>query len=157
VTDGTPTLGQALEAALDVAASKAGDATGLIEAASGHARVEAEVVDVDRLGVIVERVRVTTGPGDLAQRAKRVVERVRPDGQRMRTVEVDNRLGGGILRTAPVETGGGRFYQIDLDENGGILTRHRKDESGRRQQERFTMTREGLGRLVDDLSQALDD
>jgi len=157
VTDTSPSLRQALDAALDAATGKDEGAAGTIEASSGGIQVKADIADVDRLGVVIDRVEVTTDSGNIEQRAARLVKQVRPDGQRLRAIEVDNRLGGGMLRTSPLKTNGGRFYEIDLNETGGVLTRHRKDAEGQRHAEQFTMTREGLGRLVEDIGKALED
>jgi len=149
-------LGKALEALLDDA-TRSEHAPGLLEASYGGARVQAEIVDVDRLGVIVERLRVQAGSGDLEGQAERIAQTVRPAGQQLRAVEVDTRLHGGVLRTTAEHMVGGRFYQVGIDAQGAELTRHHKDEDGRRVRERFTLTREHLGRLVDELSEALED
>lgn len=154
MTEPRPTLSQALDAALDAAASKVGTAPGTIEAAAGGATVVAEVVDVDRLGVVVDRLRINIGPGDLVHRSKRVSECVRPGGADLHAIELDTRLGGGVLRTKPLEDD--RFYELGLDETGGVLTRHHLDSDGRRCAEPFTVTRESLGRLVDELSDSLE-
>jgi len=149
-------LSKALEAKLNDTPYSGGEPR-VIEATAGNVRVRAEVVDVDRLGVVVERLRVEAGLGDTIRRAQRVEATLRPAGQRLQAVEVDERLGGGVLRTSADHMMGGRFYQVDLDTEGAELTRHKKNENGRRTRERFTLTREHLGKLVDDLSEVLGD
>ena len=149
-------LGSALEALLNEAATAAGS-PGVIEAQKGSSRVRAEVVDVDRLGVVVERLRIDCPAGDLAGRMARVAASVRPAGQHLKPIEMDERLGGGTLRTTAEHMMRGRFYQVGIDLQGAELARHRRDESGQRTREKFTLTREHLGRLVDELSDALSD
>jgi len=154
VTGARPTLSQALDAALDAATGKGENAPGTIEATAGGATVVAEIIDVDRLGVVVERLRVTTGPGDLKLRAVRAAERVRPGGAALHAIELDTRLGGGVLRTETQRDN--RFYELGLDETGGVLTRHHKESNGRRSREPFTVTRADLEQLLDELSESLD-
>jgi hypothetical protein len=149
-------LGAKLEALLDEA-SRGDSPAGVIHASHGGVSVQAEIIDVDRLGVVVESLKVHAGAGDVAKRVDRVAATVRPAGQPLRTIEVDARLGGGVLRTTAEHMMGGRFYSVDIDSEGAELTRHRRDESGQRTREKFTLTREHLGRLVDDLSDALSD
>ncbi len=81
----------------------------MIEAQKGSSRVRAEVVDVDRLGVVVERLRIDCPAGDLAGRMARVAASVRPAGQHLKPIEMDERLGGGTLRTTAEHMMRGRF------------------------------------------------
>ena len=129
------TLGGKLEALLD-AASRADGPAGVIQATHGDTSVQAEIVDVDRLGVVIERLKVQTGGGDVARQAARVASSVRPAGQRLKAIEVDARLGGGVLRTTAEHMMGGRFYAVEIDPEGAELTRHRRDESGKKRQQR---------------------
>ena len=124
----------------------------------GGRRAEADVIDADRLGVEVERVRVQ-GPSSAAieARAIAIAAHLRPGGERLVPVEIDDQLGGGVLRTHRQEVRAGRFYQVDLDVDGAELGRFRVNDDGERIPEPFTVTREQLGQIVDALSPKADD
>ena len=146
-------LGDLLEQKLDLPGSERGRIG--VEAPSGAA-AEVDVVEVDRLGARVDRVRVTTpAPGPLARQADGIAERVRDLGDRLVPVEVDDRLGGGVLRTAPQEIRGRRFFEVELDGEGATVERYQVGEDNQRERQPFTLTREQLGRLVDDLEDGL--
>ena len=146
-------LGDLLEKKLDLPGS--GEGRVQVEAEDGTA-VELDVVDRDRLGATVDRVRVSVPqPGPLPQQAEAIAGRVRDLGGRLVPVEVDERLGGGTLRTAPEEIRGGRFYEIGLDGDGATVDRYQVGDDGARQRQPYTLTREQLGRLVDDLAEGL--
>jgi hypothetical protein len=115
-------------------------------------RIEAHVVDADRFGVVVERLRVDGAPGDAATRANDLVENLRPGGQRLVPLEIDPRLGGGVLRTPAEEMSEGRYFQVEVDAQGAELSRHRVDPTGGRAPEPFTVTREQLGSIVDTMA-----
>ncbi len=133
------------------------DAPGAAAAEHGAARATVDVVDADRLGVVVERLRVDAGPGDIAGRARRLAEGLRPAGERLRAVEVAPELGGATLRSDPEDMHGGRFFQVDVDGEGAEITRHRAVRGEPRVREAFGLTREQLGRVVDDLARGLED
>ena len=132
-------LGAKLEALLDEA-SRGGSPAGVIHASHGGVSVQAEIIDVDRLGVVVASLKVLAGAGDVAKRVDRVAATVRPAGQPLRTIEVDARLGGGALRTNAEHMMGGRFYAGDSEAVRTELIRHRRDESGQRTRDKFTLS-----------------
>jgi len=147
-------LGDLLERKLDLPGSERGRVE--VESPSG-ATAEVDVVELDRLGAKVDRVRVTSpAPGPLPRQADDISGRVRDLGDRLVPVEVDERLGGGVLRTDPGEIRGGRFYEIDLDGDGATVERYQVGEDNARERQPFTLTREQLGRLVDDLEDGLN-
>ena len=148
-------LSQALEAALH-AASIAPDGPTTVEAESNGTHVQATVHDADRLGIVVEGVRVRAGPGDLRKRTQRL-EGIRPAGERMRAVEVSPSLGGSKIRTRTDDIRNGEFFEIDVRADGAELQRYRKTAGGCRVIEPFTVTRKHLGNLVDQIADALDD
>lgn len=115
-------------------------------------RAEVDAHDADRIGVVIERIKVSGPKMDVGERAERIADRVRPGGEAVVPIEVDPGLRGAVLRTDPERMKGGRFYQVDVDEAGAELTRHRRTEDGGRAAETFTVTREQLGDLVDGLS-----
>lgn len=122
---------------------------------------EAGTVEVDLsakgpIGAKVHRVRVEVrGGGSLQVQAGRICERVRGLGERLVPVEVDARLGGGVLRSDPKDMRGRRYYEVGLDGTGATLERWRAKDGGGRDREPFELTREQLGRLVDDLAEGL--
>ncbi len=142
-------LGKAVEEAIEE--------TGTITVDTEGRRATIHVVDSDRFSVVVDRLRVEDragGSGKVQQRAERLSERVKPEGRAMRPTEVAPDLGGAILRTAPREKTR-EFYQLEIDSSGAGLSKHRVGSDGKRQTEPFTLTREELGRIVDDMDDGL--
>ncbi len=123
---------------------------------------EAGTVEVDLsakgpIGAKVHRVRVESrNPGPLEQQATGICERVRGLGERLVPVEVDDRLGGGVLRSDPGDMRGKRYFEVGLDGEGATLERWKAKPQGGREREAFEVTREQLGRLVDDLAEGLN-
>ncbi|NOY26374.1 MAG: hypothetical protein GXP62_10925 [Oligoflexia bacterium] len=117
------------------------------------ARIDAS--RVGPIGVVVNRLRVQGRPGDIERRAQAIATELRPQGERLDTVEVAPGLGGAVLRTRPEDMRGGRFFQVDLDEGGADLSRQRRKAEGGRQPQPFSLTREELGRVVDTLGEIL--
>lgn len=138
------TLGEAAEAAT----TGAGEV--VVEDEAGR-RATIKVRDADRLAVELEGISVHA-PADLGARARHLEAELRPGGERLRAFEVDPRLGGGTLRTAPGDMRGGRYFEVGLTPDGASLDRRRVDPAGDRHAEGFTLTREQLGRLVDTLA-----
>ncbi len=139
-------LRDALEDALDQAS--AGDT---VEVESGGGKARVDVVDVDRLGVRVRGVKVTRDRDiPLEQLTHELPDRVRSLPQRVAPIEIDSGLGGGIFRT-PVDDRKQDYFQIDVRGRDSEVERY-VVEDGERKATDFTITREGLGRLVDELS-----
>jgi len=136
-------LGDALEKKI------AGPGTVVVDVGGKKATVD--VADADRIGVVIERLRVDGAEGSVVDRANDLAEHLRPNGDRLVPVEVDANLGGGTLRTAPDEMRG-HFHQVDVDAKGAELTRHRVDDNGSRQREGLGVTREQLRSLVDTMA-----
>ncbi len=113
---------------------------------------EVDVVDADRLGVRVLRVRVegsaSRGPDAVRDAAARLPEALRGLPERMITVEVAPALGGAILRSAPDDVQNREFFEARTDGRVTELERVRALPSGR-ERVPFTITREALGRIVD--------
>jgi len=139
----TGTLREALDQAVD--------GRGHHEAEVEGRKAEVEVRDADRIGVVIDRLKVTGPSEDVRQRVERIGQSVRPGGEAVVPIEVDPGLEGAVMRTDPEHMRGGRFYQVDVTEHGAELTRQRRTEGGGREQEPFTVTREQLGDLVEGL------
>jgi hypothetical protein len=114
-----------------------------------------ELSDEDRLGVSVERLRIRGGEGSIAERAQGLARECRPAGRSLGVVELDPRLGGGVLRSAPEGRGVQRYYELQLDEQGAELRRHRRDPEGRREQEPYPLTHEQLDELIEGMRRGL--
>lgn len=143
----TPTLSEALDAAL------AGSA-GTVSAGAGDITVEVDVVDIDRIGIVIDRVSVRGGSGSLEERAQRVTERVKPDGQPLRPVEIDPRLGGGQLRS-PVDSKR-RYFEANVTESAIEIRRQQVTEDNDRTPADLTITRGQLGELIEQLEDVVD-
>jgi hypothetical protein len=124
---------------------------GTVEVDVGGKRATVDVTDADRLGVVIDRLRVDGAEGSIVDRTEHLAEQLRPNGDRLVPLEVDPNLGGGVLRTAPDEMRG-HFHQVDVDQNGAELTRHRVDDNGGRHREGLGVTREQLRSLVDTMA-----
>lgn len=140
------TLGHALDGAL----GKKGK-TGEVVVEQGGAKAVVDVVDADRLGVRVRRVKVTHAEErDVASEAAALPERLRNLPEHVAPVEVDPGLGGAILRTRPEEMREREFYQVDVGKRDVEVRRFRAGDEGREQAD-FTMTRGQLEKLVDEM------
>jgi hypothetical protein len=132
---------------LSEVADEAMSAPGAVVVSSGGLSAEIEVVESGPVGVVVGRVRVVGPSGDVARRAAEVAEGVRPGGTSLRAVEVDARLGGATLRSSVDRHR--RFYEVGITGEAVELTRTRVGEDGTRRKADFSLTREGLGELLD--------
>lgn len=141
-------LGRAIEAAID---DRRGE-PGVVEAEADGAKAEVEVLEADRLGVRVSRVRVTRAePFDLEEEAAELPERLRSLPERMTPVEIDKRLGGGRFRTDPDEIVDREFFELDLKNERELdLRRLRAGDNGREVID-WTMTRRQLRGVLDEL------
>lgn len=162
-------LSKALDEALDAhleraqAARAAGEPApgppGQIEIEAGGVTLEADVVDCERIGATVDRLRVSRDePGDVAAQAGAIAGRMHGLGERVEPVELAPELGGGVLRTAPDDMVEGRFFEIGISDDGrqAELERYQVGEDGERSREPFTVTRRSLGRVVDGLAEGLE-
>ncbi len=143
-------------------ARKAGEpdpgAPGRIELEADGVSLEADVVDCERIGATVDRLRLRREqPGDVQAQAGAIAGRMQGLGERVQPVEVDPGLGGAVLRTAPDDMVDGGFYEISVGDDGrqAELERWKVGEGGQRQREPFTVTRDKLGRVVDGLAEGL--
>lgn len=136
-------LGKALDEALDRGEP------GTVVAEAGGRRVEAEVVDVDRLGVRLGRVKVSAaGPRDVEAIAREWPEKLRSLPDRVAPVEVDAGLGGAVFRSEPDAEQG--WFEVEVRGAEAEIGRRRRTEAGREAVD-WTMTREGLRRLVEEV------
>lgn len=118
----------------------------------GATRVEVDVTDVDRLGVSVRGVRVrASAPGDLRGCVDRLPDALDALPERVTPVEVDPVLGGAVLRSAPRRR---EYYEVRTDGREVSIEKLRAAPEGRTRVP-FTLTREQLGRLVEDVGEAV--
>ena len=91
---------------------------------------------------------------DVAEEAERLGRAVRSLGAELIPIEVDPGLGGAILRTRPDEKRPDEFFELDCERRGKTrLRRLRSMEEGGREPVDFSMTREQLGRLVEEVTE----
>ena len=76
--------------------------------------------------------------------------RQRRDALRGQPVEVDASLGGATLRTSPDEMRRGRFFEVNVRPDETEVHRYRV-EQGERKREEFTLTRDQLRELIDEV------
>ena len=127
---------------------------GTVEISSGEGEARIDVADSDRLGVRVREVHLTRGNAfDIAEEATALPERLRALPERVQPVEVAPTLGGAVLRSRPEEMRNREFFQVDLEGTRELrINRYRSSTDGERQKVDWTMTREQLEQLVDELS-----
>lgn len=140
-------LGQDLKSALD----GAHNGTAIVDLDGAHAEVDVE--EVDRLAARVRGVRVHRAQDfDLAREAPDLAGRVRSLGEDLVPVEVSPVLGGAVLRTKPEHLRNHEFYELELHGNRDLELRRMRAEPGKdRQAVDFVLTRDQLGRLIDEL------
>jgi hypothetical protein len=143
--DDTPSLREALDAALVGA--------GTASASAGDVTVEVDASDTDRLGVVVDAIRVRGGKNSLTERAARVASGVHPGGTALEPIEVDARLGGGHLRS-PVDRRR-RYFEANITESEIEVRRTQIGDDSTRQPSDLTVTRDQLGELIEQLEEAV--
>jgi hypothetical protein len=126
---------------------------GQVEATAGPHQVEVAVVDADRLGVLVDGVRVRGPVADPVATAERLAEQLRPGGEPMRVNERAPELGGATMRSP--RRADGRYFEVHVDGQGAELHQQRVGPDGQRQREPFGLTREQLGQAIDALTGAM--
>jgi hypothetical protein len=143
-------LSKAMNDALD--AHPGGDATIEADADSGSAAVE--VTDVGKIGVRIKRVRIEkTTPTALEEAAVSIPKGLRSLGEPLNPVEVAPSLGGARFRTSPEEIHEGEYFELEIHQSGkSELSRTRVDNDGNREDVDWAMTRDNLGRLLDELT-----
>ena len=120
----------------------------------GPKHAEIEVGDVDRLGVRVRRVRVSRGAEiDVREAAATLPDRMRTLHEPVIPIEVDGANGRAILRTDPDEMRRREFFEVDVHGSGDIdVKRLKVRDDGERDDIDWTLTREQLGRLLDEIA-----
>jgi hypothetical protein len=138
---------EALDAALG-----AGDGTGRIVVTGDDGAAEIDAVAIGPIGVRVRAVRIDRGVDvDIALEAAALPDRVRTLPDRVVPVEVDPGLGGAILRSHPDDMREQEFWELDVRRRSTTVRKQRVRPDGQREGVDFTLTREQLGRLVDEV------
>ena len=108
--------------------------------------------EVGKLGVRVSRIRVEReDPYDVERVARDWPRDLRDLPDRIEPVEVDPRLGGASLRSKPDEMRDDRFIDVEVRDRSAEVRRFTRNRGGERRAADMTLTREQLGRMVDDL------
>lgn len=126
---------------------------GSITAEHEGARAHVDVVASGPIGVRVKRVTVQRSRDvAVADAATSVSERlgsVLPE--RVEPVEVDPALGGAVLRTRPEDIHNREYLEVEIRGTRKVdIRRWRVEDEGRAEAD-WSMTRDQLGRLLDDL------
>jgi hypothetical protein len=131
---------------LDEAIDALPDGGGTIVVPAGNGTAEVEVVERDRLGVQVRRVRVAGAPVDAAVEVERLSRhRALPP---LAPVEVEPRLGGGVLRSEADADG---WFEATVRPDATTVERHRPAPDGR-ERDTWALTRRDLGRWLEALA-----
>ncbi len=136
-----PTLDDALDAM---------DGPGVIDVVEEGGRTQVDAREVGPLGVRVRGLTVGRSERDVGREAEDLPGRLRAIPERVVPVEVDKKLGGAILRTAPDQMRRGRFFEFDVRADHTEIRRY-KVHDGERGREDFTLTRDQLRDLIDEV------
>ncbi len=149
-------LADGVDEALAARQRDGGERIGL---AAGGAEAEARVVDSDRLGVRVGRLRVRKAERfDVAGEVAALPDRLRSLPEKLRAIEVDNRDGRAVLRTRAEEMRKREFFEVQIDGGRDLdVRRFRVDDQGDRRAIDWTMSREQFGRMLDELAATTGD
>jgi hypothetical protein len=90
-------------------------------------------------------------PVDVSAEAERLPGAIRSLPDRVAPVEVDAGLGGARLRSRPDELRGGDFFEIDVEPTRSSVRRTAVGEHGQRGPAEWTLTREQLERLIEEV------
>lgn len=117
----------------------------------GDRRARVDVVEADRIGVRIRKLEVERDqPVDVAREARELPDRVRSLPDRIAPVEIAPSLGGARLRTRPDELRGREYFEVDVEPQRTTVRRTRATDDGREPVD-FTLTREQLERLIDEV------
>ena len=149
-------LREAIEEALrDIEGDElAGTVGRKVRALHGLKKVELHLLDVDRLAVRARRLRVCRGdPVNVQAEARSLSSGAAAVPEQLVPWEVDTALGRAVLRTGADRLRDRRFFELDVAAEGEFdLQRFEVQDNGQRQRADWTMTREQLGQLVEDLA-----
>lgn len=129
-------------------------APGHLQIDTPSGKIEADILDLDRLGVSLERLRVSGEGTTIEALAKALPEALHALPERMLAVEVDPGLGGAVFRSDPRDMRQREYFEARSDGRSVELERYRATEDGR-ERHSFTLTREQLGRMTDRLDELL--
>jgi hypothetical protein len=138
-------------ASLDDALDALDEGGGTVEVDRDAGTAEVDVIDVDRLGVRVRRVKVTRDADvDVAAEADALPDRLRSLPDRVEPHEVSPELGGAILRTPEDDVRDNKFFEVDVRPRHTTIGRTEVGADGERRPADFTLSREQLDRLIDE-------
>ena len=142
-------FGKPLQEALDTQTS-----SGVVGVECDRGHAEVDVIDADRLGVRIRRVKVTRPKEiDIPAEATTLPQRLRSLPDRVQPIEVAPELGGAIFRTKPGDIRDNEFFEVGITKPGDVEVKRYQARPGDGRIERdWTMTRDQLGRLLDELS-----
>lgn len=129
---------------------------GVIEVQEVGGKTRVEVVESDRLGVRVRGVHVGHNARDMRRVAEVLPDRIHALPGKLMPVEVAPILGGATLRTRPEDMRRERFFEVKVREDGTDIRRY-QISAGERKSKEWTLTREQLHDLVDEVRRPIDD
>jgi len=136
-------LGQDLEQSLQ---------EGRCQSTGAGSQAEADVVELDRLGVRLDRLKVQGASVGVGEAVQRLPDAFRSLPERIQPVEVATELGGAVFRSAPEDIRAREFFEVRTDGQGAELERWKVGTEGR-ERIPFTLTRDQLRRVVEDVSE----
>ena len=129
---------------------------GVIEVEEAGGKTRVDVVESDRLGVRVRAVHVAHNSRDMGRVAEVLPDRIHALPGRLMPVEVAPVLGGATLRTRPEDMRRKQFFEVKVREDGTDIRRYQVSE-GERKSKDWTLTRDQLRDLVDEIRGPVED
>jgi len=116
-------------------------------------RAEIEVLESGRLGVRVKRLGLLRANDvDVLKEAEALPRRFKSLPERVLPVEMDARLEGAVLRTDPEAVRDREFFEVELRGPRNVdIQRFKVQENGDRQATDWTMTREQLEKIFEEM------
>ena len=129
------------------------EGAGTVDVVGDRGSAEVEVSQAGEIGVRLRRVRVRRSESrEIVSDARRLARGLRCLPDTLCPVEVDPELGGATLRSHPDSMRDREFFELGLCGGEAHLSRRKVGQDGSRTDVDWTMTRDDLGRLLDELA-----
>jgi hypothetical protein len=130
---------------------------GTVSAAAGPWQATAAAPHRDTIGAEVTEITVERkdpGPGNVHGWADNFAGKARGLLEPLKVLEVDKTRDEAVIRSNPPSKDGSQvdYYEVKMQGTKKASVKRYRNDAGQRQDIPFTLTHDGLGRLVDDLT-----
>jgi hypothetical protein len=128
-----------------------------VTAADGPWTASASTAHRDKVGAEINELTVERndkGPGDVKAWADNFASKARGLLEPLKVQEVDRTRDEALVRSSPPsqDEGKAEYYEVKMQGTQKASVKRYRAEEGKRQDIPFSLTHEGIGRLVDDLT-----